>query len=53
MLEVLTILMIFCAAVCLMSTISCILLLWIIMKLYTEIMKILNFNKKKPEDIKP
>ncbi len=28
-------------------------LLWMVIKLYTEIMKILNFNAKKKEDIKP
>lgn len=28
-------------------------ILWIVIKLYTEFMKIMNFNTKKPEDIKP
>jgi hypothetical protein len=28
-------------------------LLWIVVKLYTEILKIMNFNAKKKEDIKP
>lgn len=28
-------------------------LLWIVIKLYTEILKIMNFNAKKKEDIKP
>lgn len=27
-------------------------ILWIIIKLYTEFMKIMNFNSKKREDIK-
>ncbi len=35
------------------SILANILLLWINIKLYTEIMKILNFNAKKKEDIKP
>lgn len=28
-------------------------ILWIIIKLYTEFMKIMNFNAKKPKDVKP
>ncbi len=39
--------------VCLGSVIINIGILWIIIKLYTEFMKIMNFNTKKPKDIKP
>ncbi len=39
--------------ICIMSVVCNIGLLWIVIKLYTEIMKILNFNAKKKEDIKP
>ena len=40
------------AIICVGSVACNILLLWIVIKLYTEIMKILNFNAKKKEDIK-
>ena len=39
--------------ICVGTVICNIGLLWIVIKLYTEIMKILNFNAKKKEDIKP
>ncbi len=39
--------------ICIATVLCNIGLLWIVVKLYTEIMKILNFNAKKKEDIKP
>jgi len=41
------------AIICIATVVCNIGLLWIDIKLYTEIMKILNFNAKKKEDIKP
>lgn len=38
---------------CIATVVCNIGILWIVIKLYTEIMKILNFNAKKKEDIKP
>ena len=36
------------------GTVVCnLLILWIIIKLYTEFMKLINFNLKKNKDIKP
>jgi hypothetical protein len=41
------------AIICFGTVIVNVLILWINIKLYTEVLKIMNFNKKKPEDIKP
>ena len=41
------------AAICMITVVCNIGILWIVIKLYTEIMKILNFNAKKKEDINP
>ena len=39
--------------ICMSSILVNLGILWIIIKLYTEFMKIMNFNTKKPKDIKP
>ncbi len=39
--------------VCLGTVICNIGVLWIVIKLYTEILKLMNFNIKKKSDIKP
>ena len=41
------------AVICIATVVCNIGLLWIIIKLYTEIMKILNFNAKSGHTIKP